>query len=113
MVGKVPCVIVKGKQQCNLFPIPENICSNHIDKSSLVWYTLDTMSRRTPNPDKYATPYTCRSVLLAVMETANEEFGRKKIKQRIRAGRIIRLLMRFLISDGWEWCLMKGVWQIL
>lgn len=46
MVGKMPCVIIKGKQKCNLFPIPENICSNHIDKSSLVWYTLDTMELR-------------------------------------------------------------------
>ena len=85
-------------------PIPENICSGYIDRLSPVWYTLDTMSRRNPSPDKYAMPYTCRSVLLAVMEAANEEFGRKKIKQRIRAGCIIRLLMRFFISDGWEWC---------
>ncbi len=101
MVGKVPCVIVKGKQKCNLFPIPENICLSCIDRLSPVWYTLDTMSRRNLSPDKYAMPYTCRSVLLAVMETANEEFGRKKIKQRIRAGRIIRLLMRFLhLTDG-------------
>ena len=104
MVGKVPCVIVKGKQKYNLFPIPENLCSNHIDRLSTVWYTLDTMSHRNPSPDKYAMPYTCRSVLLAVMETANKELGRKKIKQRIRAGCKIRLLMRFLISDGWKWC---------
>ena len=104
MVGKVPCVIVKGKQKCNLFPIPENICSNHIDKSSLVWYTLDTMSRRNPNPDKYAMLYTCRSVLLAVMGDSQRGVRQKENQAAHKGGMQNPASYALFTSDGWEWC---------
>ena len=106
IVCRAPYVI-KGKHKYNLFPMPVNICRNYIDRSSTVWYTLDTMSHRNPKPDKYATPYTLPIGFTGSHGDSQRGVRQEEYQAAHKGGMYHPASYALFTSDGWGGDLWK------